>query len=62
MAAAIRKLVVQVDETRIEMGRPIEPATRRAVAMAVISAVTVVLVIAPKVVVLLVGAVTGLPF
>jgi hypothetical protein len=37
MAAAIRKLVVQVDETRIEMGRPIEPATRRAVAMAVIA-------------------------
>jgi hypothetical protein len=37
MAAAIRKLVVQVDETRIEMGRPVEPATRRAVAMAVIA-------------------------
>lgn len=37
MIAAIRKLVVQVDEIRIEMGRPIEPATRRAVAMAVIA-------------------------
>lgn len=32
----IRKLIVQVDEIRIEMGRPVEPATRRAVAMAVI--------------------------
>jgi hypothetical protein len=37
MMAAIRKLVVQVDEIRVEMGRPIEPATRRAVAMAVIA-------------------------
>jgi hypothetical protein len=37
MNAAIRKLVVQVDEIRIEMGRPIDPATRRAVAMAVIA-------------------------
>jgi hypothetical protein len=37
MIAEIRKLVVQVDEIRIEMGRPIEPATRRAVAMAVIA-------------------------
>jgi hypothetical protein len=36
MIAAIRKLVVQVDEMRIEMGRPVEPPTRRAVAMAVI--------------------------
>jgi hypothetical protein len=36
MIAQIRKLVVQVDETRIEMGRAIEPPTRRAVAMAVI--------------------------
>jgi hypothetical protein len=35
--AAIRKLVVQVDEVRIEMGRPVEPPTRRAVAMAVIA-------------------------
>jgi hypothetical protein len=36
MIAAIRKLVVQVDEIRIEMGRPVEPPTRRAVAIAVI--------------------------
>jgi amino acid synthesis protein len=37
MIAAIRKLIVQVDETRIEMGQPIAPATRRAVAIAVIA-------------------------
>jgi Amino acid synthesis len=36
MPANIRKLIVQVDETCIEMGRPIEPPTRRAVAIAVI--------------------------
>lgn len=36
MNAKIRKLIVQVDETRIEMGRPVEPPTRRALAMAVI--------------------------
>jgi hypothetical protein len=36
MLAKIRKLVVHVDETRIEMGRPIVPPTRRALAMAVI--------------------------
>lgn len=36
MPANIRKLVVQVDETRLEMGRPIDPPTRRAVAIAVI--------------------------
>ncbi len=35
--ARIRRLVVQVDETRMEMGRAIEPPTRRAVAMAVIA-------------------------
>ena len=35
--AKIRKLVVQVDETRIEMGRAISPPTRRAVAIAVIA-------------------------
>jgi hypothetical protein len=35
--AAIRKLVVQVDEVRVEMGRTVEPPTRRAVAMAVIA-------------------------
>jgi hypothetical protein len=37
MAANIRKLIVQVDETRIEMGRVIDPPTRRALAMAVIA-------------------------
>jgi hypothetical protein len=36
MQAKIRKLIVQVDEIRIEMGRPIEPPTRRALAIAVI--------------------------
>jgi hypothetical protein len=36
MQAKIRKLVVQVDETRIEMGQPVAPPTRRALAMAVI--------------------------
>ena len=36
MSARIRKLVVQVDETRIEMGRAVEPPVRRAVAIAVI--------------------------
>ena len=36
MNARIRKLIVQVDETRIEMGRAIDPPTRRALAMAVI--------------------------
>jgi len=36
MTAKIRKIVVQVDETRIEMGRAIEPPSRRALAMAVI--------------------------
>ncbi len=35
--AYIRKLVVQVDETRREMGRDIHPPTRRALAMAVIA-------------------------
>ena len=37
MAAQIRKLIVQVDETRIEMGRAIEPPTRKALAIAVIA-------------------------
>lgn len=37
MAADIRKLIVTVDETRIEMGRRIEPPTRRALAIAVIA-------------------------
>ncbi|MGJ3702589.1 amino acid synthesis family protein [Variovorax sp. AFSI2.2] len=36
MTANIRKLVVQVDETRKEMGQDIDPPTRRAVAIAVI--------------------------
>ena len=36
MTVKIRKLIVQVDETRIEMGKPIDPPTRRAIAMAVI--------------------------
>ena len=36
MAIKLRKLVVQVDETRIEMGQTIDPPTRRAVAIAVI--------------------------
>jgi hypothetical protein len=37
MKTAIRKLIVQVDETRLEMGRQIQPPTRRAVAIAVIA-------------------------
>jgi hypothetical protein len=36
MPANIRKLVVQLDETRVEMGQTIDPPTRRAVAIAVI--------------------------
>jgi hypothetical protein len=36
MSANIRKIIVQVDETRVEMGRQIDPPTRRALAMAVI--------------------------
>lgn len=36
MPARIRKLIVQVDETRIEMGKAIDPPTRKALAMAVI--------------------------
>ena len=37
MKAEIRKLVVQVDEIHREMGRDIQPPTRRALAMAVIT-------------------------
>ena len=37
MPAQIRKLVIQVDETRREMGREVNPPTRRALAMAVIA-------------------------
>jgi Amino acid synthesis len=36
MPANIRKIIVQVDETRVEMGKIIDPPTRRALAMAVI--------------------------
>src|SRR5258706_16482104 len=36
MPAKIRKLIVQVDETREEMGRPVDPPTRKELAMAVI--------------------------
>lgn len=36
MSVTIRKIIVQVDETRIEMGKTIDPPTRRALAMAVI--------------------------
>jgi len=37
MPAQIRKLVVQVDEIHREMDRPVNPPTRRALAMAVIA-------------------------
>ena len=37
MRAAIRKIVTVVEETRAEMGRPVEPPTRRAAALAVIA-------------------------
>lgn len=36
MPAKIRKLIVQIDETRSEMGKTINPPTRKALAMAVI--------------------------
>jgi hypothetical protein len=36
MKAKIRKIAVQVEETHLEMGRAIDPATRKAVAVAVI--------------------------
>ena len=36
MKAKIRKIVVTVEETRLEQGQPIDPPTRRAAAMAVI--------------------------
>ena len=36
MKAKIRKLVVQVEETRVEMGKPVNPPQRKAVAIAVI--------------------------
>jgi hypothetical protein len=37
MSAQIRKIIVQVDEVLIEMGQPVSPTTRRALAMAVIA-------------------------
>lgn len=37
MTVSIRKIVVQVDETRMEMGQAVNPPTRRALAMAVIA-------------------------
>ncbi len=37
MTASIRKIIVQVDETRMEMGQTVHPPTRRALAMAVIA-------------------------
>ena len=36
MTAQIRKIAVNVEETHKEIGRPISPATRKAVAVAVI--------------------------
>ncbi|WP_422844824.1 amino acid synthesis family protein [Acidovorax sp. M2(2025)] len=36
MTAKIRKIIVQTDEVRIEMGREVQPPARRALAMAVI--------------------------
>lgn len=36
MSAKIRKLIVQVEETRIEMQQPVQPPVRKALAMAVI--------------------------
>lgn len=35
--AQIRKIVTQVEETRMEMGKPIDPPTRKAVSVAVIT-------------------------
>jgi hypothetical protein len=37
MTATIRKIIVQVDEVRMEMGKAVNPPTRRALAMAVIA-------------------------
>ncbi len=36
MPAKIRKIIVQTDEVRVEMGRDIDPPVRKALAMAVI--------------------------
>ncbi|WP_137892879.1 amino acid synthesis family protein [Ramlibacter sp. 2FC] len=37
MSAQIRKLIVQIDETRIELGQTVNPPVRKALAMAVIA-------------------------
>lgn len=37
MSARIRKIIVVVEETRSEMGRPVDPPTRKAAAVAVIA-------------------------
>jgi Amino acid synthesis len=37
MSAKIRKLIVIVEETKTEMGKPVEPPTRKAAAVAVIA-------------------------
>lgn len=37
MPAQIRKLIVQVEQTRSEMGHPVDPPTRKALAIAVIA-------------------------
>ena len=36
MPAKIRKIIVQTDEIRVEMGRDVQPPVRKALAMAVI--------------------------
>ena len=36
MPAKIRKIIVQTDEVRVEMGRDVQPPVRKALAMAVI--------------------------
>ena len=36
MSAKIRKIIVQTDEVRVEMGRDVVPPVRKALAMAVI--------------------------
>ena len=36
MSAKIRKIIVSVEETQAEMGKPVSPPTRKATAVAVI--------------------------
>ena len=36
MPAKIRKIIVQTDEVRVEMGRDVQPPVRKALAIAVI--------------------------